>query len=95
MTDFLYLIVTLKIILKTFRVFWLAQKITIFHVGAVVPDLWWQWEDSMILMVVVVAANVVMALLVSTQGRGDQHFLPLLPCFLLAFVFCHTKQQKM
>lgn len=49
----------------------------------------------MILMVVVVAANVVMALLVSTQGRGDQHFLPLLPCFLLAFVFCHTKQQKM
>lgn len=49
----------------------------------------------MILMVVVVAANVVMALLVSTQGRGDQHFLPLLPCFLLAFVFRHSKQQKM
>ena len=37
--------------------------------------------------------NVVMALLVSTQGRGDQHFLPLLPCFLLTFFSsCQTTE---
>lgn len=41
----------------------------------------------MVVMVVVVATNVVIALLVSTQWRGDQHFLPLLPCFLLTFFF--------